>query len=149
MAEMSSLIRLRLPMQVIGYVRPLPIYMARSCTSCAAKPSAVATASSVTSLWEASDNGGAGSVVLNGIGNGTVRIVKSSSEEENSSIGYNHDSVEIKDVRIIARRARRASRHRLYICQSASTNVSTKENKLLLSNFHGSLPEVGLVFSIH
>jgi hypothetical protein len=89
--------------------------MARSCTSCAEKPSAVATASSVTSLWEDSDNGGAGSVVLNGIGNGTVRIVNNSSEEESSSIGYTHDSVEIKDVRITGRRARRVSRHRLYI----------------------------------
>jgi len=114
MADIPSLIRLLLPTHVTGYTRPLPRYAANNCTTCATYPRAVATASSVTSLWEARLSGGAGSVEDSGIGSGTSRMVYRRSGGESSSIGKMVESVVRRVVRVgvkLARRDRRRSLH--------------------------------------
>jgi hypothetical protein len=106
MADMPSLIRLRLPTQVTGYTRLFPKYAASSCTTCPTYPKAVATASSVTSLWPGSDRGGAGSLLDMGIGSGTQRILKRRSDDDMRSIGHIVDSVDRRVVRTGPKRAR-------------------------------------------
>lgn len=58
----------------------------------------------MTSLWDESDKGGAGSLELNGMGKGMARIVKRSSDGDKSSIGYMVASADISAVRAGGRR---------------------------------------------
>lgn len=85
-------------MHVTGYTKSLPRYAASICKTCAVYPSAVAMASSVTSLWFGNVDGGAGSFGVKGMGNGTSRMVKSRSGGEYSSIGKSVESVERRAV---------------------------------------------------
>lgn len=110
MAEIPSLIRLRLPIQVIGYTSTSPKYAAISCTTWATNPNAVATPSSVTSLCESIVRGGPGSAADNGIGNGTAKTVYNKSEVERSSIGNMDARTDNSVVRVGVNRLRKASR---------------------------------------
>jgi hypothetical protein len=110
MVEIPSLIRLRLPTHVIGYTRTSPKYAARSCTTCAAEPNAVAIPSSVTSLCPGSNRGGPGSAADNGIGSGTAKMVYSRSGGERSSIGNIDARVDSSVIRVGANLLRNAAR---------------------------------------
>jgi hypothetical protein len=107
MADIPSLIKLLLPTQVTGYTSPFPRYAASSCTTCAAYPKAVATASSFTSWRLCSESGGAGSVGESGMGRGTERMVKRRSGGERSSIGWIVETVDRRALRVGAKRRRR------------------------------------------
>jgi hypothetical protein len=98
-AEIPSLIKLRLPMHVTGYVNDFPMQAANICTTCATYPRAAATVSSLTSLCSDNVNGGAGSLGVTGIGNGTSSMVNNRSDGEDNSIGNIADSLEIREVR--------------------------------------------------
>ena len=73
-------------------------------------PNAVATPSSVTSLCAGIDRGGPGSVVDNGIGSGTAKIVYNKSGGERSSIGNIDARVDNNVVRVGVVRLRKAAR---------------------------------------
>ena len=110
MAEIPSLIRLRLPTHVIGYTRTSPKYIAMSCITWATNPNAVATPSSVTSPRAGIDKGGPGSVADNGIGSGTTKMVYNKSGGERRSIGKIEARVDNKVVRVGVNRLRKAAR---------------------------------------
>ena len=66
--------------------------------------------SSVTSLCAGSDRGGPGSVVDNGIGSGTAKMVNNRSGGEKSSIGNIDARVDNKVIRVGVNRLRNVAR---------------------------------------
>lgn len=110
MAEIPSLMRLRLPIHVIGYTSTSPKYTAISCTTWATNPNAVATPSSVTSLCDGINRGGPGSVADNGMGSGTAKMVYNKSEVERSSIGNMDARTDNRVVRVGVNRLLRTAR---------------------------------------
>ena len=81
-----------------------------SCTTWAANPNAVATASSVTSLCSGIDKGGPGSAAENGMGSGTPKMVNNKSGGEKSSIGNMDAKVDSKVIRVGVNLLRSAAR---------------------------------------
>ena len=75
------------------------MYAASKCTTCAAYPSAVAIVSSVTSLCDGNERGGAGSVTPTGMGSGTSKIVNNRSGGDRSSMGKMEASVLMTSLR--------------------------------------------------